>query len=54
MFPNVVQVFRSTPKSPPNNIYIWGSNVRYNHYITSLRPQKVFPIPMKFGKLVCR
>ena len=22
MFPNVVQVFRSTPKSPPNNIYM--------------------------------
>ena len=30
--------FRSTPKSRPNNI---GQ--------MSVRPQKVFPIPMKFG-----
>ena len=35
-------IFRSTPKSRPNNM--GQMSVR-----TSVRPQKVFPIPMIFG-----
>jgi len=35
-------IFRSTPKSRPNNLYM---GLR----CPSVRPQKVFPIPMKFG-----
>jgi len=41
----VIFVFRSTPKSRPNNM----SQMSVRPYV---RPQKVFPIPMKFGMQV--
>jgi len=39
-------LFRSTPKSRPNNIYM---GLKCPSVRMSVRPQKVFPIPMKFG-----
>jgi len=42
---HVLNFFRSTPKSRPNNIYVAQMSVR-----TYVRlSKKVFPIPMKFG-----
>jgi len=38
--------FRSTPKSRPNNLYM---GLRCPSARMSVCPQKVFPIPMKFG-----
>ena len=37
-------IFRSTPKSRLNKVGLRCPSVR-----SSIRPQKVFPIPMKFG-----
>ena len=42
---HLIWLFRSTPKSRPNNLYM---GLR----CPSVRPQKVFPIPMKFGMYV--
>ena len=43
-------IFRSTLRSRPNNLYMGlrCPSVRMS-IPTSVRPQKVFPIPMKFG-----
>ena len=44
---------RSTPKSRPNNLYMGLSCSSIRPYVRmSVRPQKVFPIPMKFGMQV--
>jgi len=40
-----VIMFRLTPKSRPNNIYI---GLKCLYVRPSVRPQKVFPITMKF------
>jgi len=41
----IIIIFRLTPKSRPNNLYM-GLRMSFRPYI---RPQKVFPIPKKFG-----